>query len=558
MKKNKSFYICFLAFFITFFVEAQTIDEQNQVTPCPGCNYFSNQTQQAQVKSVNALNAAQLASQQANEASQRAQLAQTSAAALSQLQAQAAANEARAQAQQAQQQAQQALAQAQAFQNQVQQLQATNASIAAQQGQATAAQAALIQNAVNQATAAQTNSDAAAAAAANALQRAMLAQAQASGINNAAAGSTSGSGGPPIMYNLIPRASPRETTPDSSNESTPFMTAIKLYSKETLTLDEAYKVIRHYIDIVIPDAPTGRKLLIQHVIGKVANGLPEADKANAEYILANYMMGNGLRIDIAASAKSPVNVDLTAVTPSSNINETNHALKVKFMAVYGELMKSPKFKELFIDLFNDNSKPRAKFEIANLPNNVNGNTVMFVNNPLDNKILIDTDLLLRGNSMAIAKTIIHECIHAYLNMKLSHPNMGMSIPGLNNMDLQKVINTYYNGFKNDQDQHNFIYNYMLPTMQTILSEVKDLLVSPTDNAGMLDLSMHIPLGAPTTPFNWNEFYKNLSLNGLQECTFFKNEIGTFNVDGSDGIIVDKSKMDSYNQYNKYSNDYLNK
>lgn len=87
--------------------------------------------------------------------------------------------------------------------------------------------------------------------------------------------------------------------------------------------------------------------------------------------------------------------------------------------------------------------------------------------------------------MEIAKTIIHECIHAYLNVKLFDSGQGMSIATQNNLDFFNVVNQEYNGFNGDQAQHNFIYKYLLPTLKTILADVKDKLVTPANNAEML-------------------------------------------------------------------------
>nr|WP_315153881.1 hypothetical protein [uncultured Flavobacterium sp.] len=38
----------------------------------------------------------------------------------------------------------------------------------------------------------------------------------------------------------------------------------------------------------------------------------------------------------------------------------------------------------------------------------------------------------------IKKNILHECIHAYLHIKGMYPNTGASIPGIEQMDLQKL------------------------------------------------------------------------------------------------------------------------
>lgn len=158
--------------------------------------------------------------------------------------------------------------------------------------------------------------------------------------------------------------------------------------------------------------------------------------------------------------------------------------------------------------------------------------------------------------MRIAKTIIHECIHAYLNVKLCDSGQGMPIPTLNDLDFFNVVNQQYNGFKGNQDQHNFIYNYMLPTMVTILSEVKDLLVTPQNNLEMLGLIMHIPYGSAGTPFIWSEFYHNIALSGLQNCIFFQNEIGIFDINDQPLVIINQALMDAYNQYNHFGRLHL--
>ncbi|NDP26601.1 MAG: hypothetical protein GZ087_04120 [Flavobacterium sp.] len=269
-------------------------------------------------------------------------------------------------------------------------------------------------------------------------------------------------------------------------------------------------------------------------------------------IINQMILNPGLYFNINSSSKSPSNIDLSKVTPSPiDPSETNHDLKIKFKCIFDKLIQSPKFKELFLDMFGENKRLNVIFDIANVENNRSGKTVTNQTNPLNNTITIDTDILASGDNMSIVKTIIHECIHAYLNLKLCDPSIGMSIPTLANMDVYSCINEYYNDFSSGQNQHNFIYNMMLPTMETILSQVKDLLVDPTNNAAMLDLNMRIPFDtSPATPFNWNDYYHNLSLSGLQDCSFFKSEIGTLNENGTVIITtIDQTKMQSYNQYN---------
>lgn len=155
-----------------------------------------------------------------------------------------------------------------------------------------------------------------------------------------------------------------------------------------------------------------------------------------------------------------------------------------------------------------------------------------------------------ANKMEIAKTILHECIHAFLNIKLYDTGQGIAVSTLNSEELFNLINQQYNGFSGSQDQHNFIYNYMLPTMETIFSQIKNILVSNEDNYELNNnINVHIPNNnSPGTPFQWSDFYHNLSLSGLQSCLFFQNEIGTFDSAGNPLITVNQTLMQSYNQY----------
>lgn len=288
------------------------------------------------------------------------------------------------------------------------------------------------------------------------------------------------------------------------------------------------------------------------------NDYSSGTKAMIKNVISQIVANSSLKIDFDASLDSPMNVD------KLNITNTTPEEK-KFNEVYNALTNSPEFKKLFTDLFVVPA-PRfnAKFVIGNTTNGQPAETKTDINNPINNTIIISPSFLLNNNKMTIAKTIIHECIHAYLNVKLCDAGQGMSISTLNNMDFWNTVNQKYNGFIDPQDQHNFIYTYMLPTMKTILADVTNTLVSSEEKLSLQDLVFHPP-GTPTVdvPFNWNDFYQNLSLSGLQDCTFFKNEIGTLSKNPTTGefevtITIDPIKMYYYNKYYTYAQIYLRK
>ena len=113
-----------------------------------------------------------------------------------------------------------------------------------------------------------------------------------------------------------------------------------------------------------------------------------------------------------------------------------------------------------------------------------------------------------------AKTILHECIHAYLFAKANNPAVGT--------DFVKILNTMY---PMANEQHDFMYNFMIPTMQKVLSEIRDL-VTTQRGRNVLDneVTMHpteIPL--TSTPWIWNEYYRYISLKGLEETVGFKKD-----------------------------------
>lgn len=112
-----------------------------------------------------------------------------------------------------------------------------------------------------------------------------------------------------------------------------------------------------------------------------------------------------------------------------------------------------------------------------------------------------------------AKTILHECIHAYLFVKAGNPAIGV--------DFVKLLNIMY---PTPSEQHDFMYNNMVPTMQKVLGEIRDLVTTAPKRAVLETYTMHPTVNPLTsTPFNWQEFYKYLSYSGLDETFGFKND-----------------------------------
>ncbi|MCV2484072.1 SprT-like domain-containing protein [Flavobacterium sp. SH_e] len=218
------------------------------------------------------------------------------------------------------------------------------------------------------------------------------------------------------------------------------------------------------------------------------------------------------------SQKSPLDVNLSAIFNNINLPENK-----KFNEIYKNLTDSPEFKKLFLDIFDDNKKFNVTFEV---------NDHVYENNDPSKKevhattsedpitkaitIKISKQILIAGTTMSQtnienAKTILHECIHAYLFVKAKNPTIGA--------EFIKILNTMY---PTANEQHDFMYAKMIPTMQKVLSEIRDSVTTQTGRTKVQERTMHptiLPL--TSTPWNWDEYYKYLSLSGLDEATCFK-------------------------------------
>lgn len=266
-----------------------------------------------------------------------------------------------------------------------------------------------------------------------------------------------------------------------------------------------------------------------------------AAKALTTQIIAAIVANPGLKINFTASVNSPMNIDILDIT-----NLTTEGRK--FIEVYGALEKSPEFKNLFIDLFNESKRFNVKFEIwDNLPSPTkpgkqdNGQTVSQLNSSniiikINKRILVPVNGVPTNLSkMAIAKVILHECIHAYLHIKGMDPNAGTSIPGIEKMDLQKVINAIYG---NNSDQHSFMYDHMVKTMQNILSQLRDKLTTPERISQFVDLKIYTKVdNSAFEIWDWDTYFKYLSLTGLSEAKSFQTDYP----DNSDALY----KFDNY-------------
>ena len=255
----------------------------------------------------------------------------------------------------------------------------------------------------------------------------------------------------------------------------------------------------------------------------------------AKLFISRSIANPNLKFDINLSSKSPAFIDFSSIDKSTPQGQ-------KLDKVYNILSKSSKFKDLFINMFGQSPLFNVKFQITDIPQNANGyisgkckvyqyptNTVP---NPF-NLIQIDRNYLLKNSDADIALTILHECIHAFLNIKLLNPNIGMSIDNINDLDLKSCINTYYGNFSIAQSQHSFFTDFMIPTIVEVLLEIKNdifttdqinALENPTNGLAILysPIPNSIPLGISDNqvPWNWEDFFYYFAFTVLQNCNAY--------------------------------------
>ena len=72
------------------------------------------------------------------------------------------------------------------------------------------------------------------------------------------------------------------------------------------------------------------------------------------------------------------------------------------------------------------------------------------------------------------------------------------------------------------EQHDFMFSHMIPTMTKVLGEIRDFVTTKPNRDYFINFTLHptiIPLTSVT--WDWSNYYRYLSLNGLQEASCFK-------------------------------------
>lgn len=127
---------------------------------------------------------------------------------------------------------------------------------------------------------------------------------------------------------------------------------------------------------------------------------------------------------------------------------------------------------------------------------------------------------------------MHECIHAYLNVKQTECEENTTLTQINAWELHELINQINTENKScifsnepaNQDDHHFKFNNLVPNMANILSQLKDDLISEQHQLQAESSTFDNPITNLSEPFVWNNFFKYQAMDGLNKTTVFKNNI----------------------------------
>lgn len=244
------------------------------------------------------------------------------------------------------------------------------------------------------------------------------------------------------------------------------------------------------------------------------------------------------------SNKSPFDVDLSLVRKNCDSITVPDPANEKFMCIYNKLTSTPLYKNMLENTFggNQHNLNVTFVMVDSLSNSAAGRTdkmpgTVATINPntgevnMHLRIRISKQYMDGYSAIAVAKTILHESIHAYLILKHINCNAGTPIDevieGLTNRTFEELLNQYYETACDSQQQHEFMYDRMLPVFRNVLSSIRNELIPPEQIAAAEVDEVFKNEANPsgdTVPFNWDKFYEYLSLRGLQNTNYFINNI----------------------------------
>ncbi|WP_130733253.1 hypothetical protein [Flavobacterium sp. J27] len=251
-----------------------------------------------------------------------------------------------------------------------------------------------------------------------------------------------------------------------------------------------------------------------------------------------------LSFDFYLSLLSPAYIDFSEIDTTTPEGQ-------RLDCIYKKLTSSVEFRQLFEDTFGgDQDKINVKFRLQpnllsvnGLPSDGNCTPTEVINGNYYTVITINSDILtgnLEKANILIAKTIIHEYLHAYLNLKYLDINQGTTLSFLSNLQLEELMYYYFT----PATEHDFMFNQMIPVFQNILSEIISELLSTEDIADTNNNPITDANGIVIENFNFMNFYKYIAYEGLHNSQSYMNDI--------ESNPIEKRKHIEYNNYAKNS------
>jgi hypothetical protein len=289
-------------------------------------------------------------------------------------------------------------------------------------------------------------------------------------------------------------------------------------------------------------ATTETKALLENYLNQntVDNVLlDEAEQFALQFIQNS--LSSGLNLDFEKSLKSPANIDI------SNFEDETEDEERILNCTIDKLMKSSNFKNLYNSIFGANDdRINFKIEIGDLPNNKGGQTHAQYNglngqvNNLFNTITISRDRILNTSTLYLANIIIHEMIHAYLNIQRA--NLGEDIYNLNNYDTLGdflVSNQPIATNNTNIDTHTFMFQNMIPVFVNIYNQILNELVNQSEIEELEGSDILDPISG--------EFYESWN---VQNLLFYLSTTGLDK--NHDGTIVNLAYANEIGNFpNKY-------
>jgi len=225
----------------------------------------------------------------------------------------------------------------------------------------------------------------------------------------------------------------------------------------------------------------------------------------------------------------------------------------KLLCVYNKLTTSPTFKNLFINIFGESENLNVTFKVTKdlshtkpngdivrdngLTSTLSGQRSLLTGliTDLEIQIEIDEELLTTNSNFNIAKTILHESIHAYLTLTQLNHNPAFPLDYYDNLTINDILNIAANSLRNGSvTQHEFMFDYMLPIFQNVFTEIGNENLASQDDINRF---------TNDSSLNWQDFYHYFSMQGLHTNDAFIN-----------AIVNDANELAKFNLYVVESDD----